>query len=133
MKAIPHGTFKVLVTNQVLRVTARGPFNKELIVEYRNAVNAAIEKLAGTKWAAVICLYGESLMTPEAEKLLVEAVKDRITKGMVATTSVFLDSQVSAIQHNQMSNIYKAAGAHFELFENENEAIIWAYHCLESL
>lgn len=121
----PHGEFHVAIQDNVIIAKGKGPYNQELILEYQQAVAKAIATLSGKPWGILVSLHGESLMTPAAADALTNAVKSRINNGMVACTSVFIDSTALSLQRQQMTTIYQNAKANFALFEDEAIALQW--------
>lgn len=120
-----HGSYTVDVNENRLRVDARGPFNKEIVVEYERDIQRAIRCLTGSRWSQVICLYGLSMFTPDAEKKLEDTVLYRKKCGLFISAIVLIDVEGSGLVEQQMRKIYKRANVDAQLFSSVEEAEAW--------
>ena len=120
-----HGSYTVEVNNNRLRVDAKGPFNKEVVLEYERDIQRAIRRLSGTGWSQVICLYGLSMFTPDAEKKLEETVNYRKQCGLVLSAIVLIDVEGSGLVEQQMASIYQRADVEAKVFNSVEDAEIW--------
>ena len=122
-----HGKFHVETKSNVLLVSAIGPFNEELVQDYKAAVEAAIAQLSSyPQWGQIVILEKESLFTPDAERLLVQSLKYRKLMGL-RTSAVVLHENVTArsLIVQQMSKAYAKDGIEFSFFDNLAEATKW--------
>lgn len=122
-----HGKFSVEVDAQMLVVNATGPFNEELVRDYKMAVDAAVAHLSeGSGWGQVIVLEKESLFTPDAERVLVQSLKNRKRSGLKASAVVLMENVTGrSLIKQQMSGAYKKAGIEFTFSETINSAKAW--------
>lgn len=127
-----HGTYRVNIQDNVMYAFGHGPFNKELIIDYQKAVMQAAQELSENAWGSMVVLDGLGLMTPDAEELLVQAVKKRMDMGMIAATTVFINAPALELQTMQMTKVYDQAGVHYALFDNETAGKEWIKQQLEN-
>lgn len=119
-----HGTFKVRVENGILLVDATGPFNKELVTKYRDALDDCYQTLRNTRWHQIITLYQTSLFTPEAAIELTESLKYR-KKIQLDRCAVVIKSEIKNIVKDQMSRCYDTACVTHQYFDALEEAEEW--------
>ena len=104
----PHGYYSITVESDVLIVDSVGPFNIELVVKYREALEEKIGGFAGRQWRQIIMLREDSLFTPDALEELKNAVKHRMSKGLIYSAVVIEHSEVKHLIEHQLASIYKS-------------------------
>lgn len=120
-----HGTYTIKLVGKVLIVNVQGPFNEEAVKEYQSDLKDCVEKLSTTSWAMCGVFRNEGLMTPDAEKKLIEATIWRKKNGMEIAVNVFKDIKELTILQAQMTKIYNAADIQFCFFNKMREALSW--------
>lgn len=122
-----HGKFSVEVDAKMLVVNATGPFNEELVKDYKMAVDAAVAHLSeGSGWGQVIVLEKESLFTPDAERVLVQSLKNRKRTGLKASAVVLMENVTGrSLIKQQMSGAYEKAGIEFTFSDTISSAKAW--------
>lgn len=122
-----HGKFSVEVDSQMLIVNATGPFNEELVRDYKAAVDAAVAHLQqGHGWGQVIVLEKESLFTPDAERVLVQSLKNRKRGGLRASAVVLMENVTGrSLIKQQISGAYNKAGIEFTFSDTLAGAKAW--------
>ena len=104
----PHGYFSITVESDVLIVDSVGPFNIELVVKYREALEEKIAGFDGRQWRQIIVLREDSLFTPDALEALKNAVKYRMSKGLIYSAIVIEHSEVKHLIEHQLESIYRS-------------------------
>ena len=120
-----HGRYKIETRGRVLSVDATGPYNEEIVYEYRRELIASVEALAPDPWSMLVILHAESVFTPAAEMELTKLIKWRITKGMNKVGLVFIQPIGSEVIESQMSRIYDTAGVEHAYFDTIDNARVW--------
>ena len=125
MKFEEHGIFEVKVEGRLLLVEATGPFNKELIKQYQEALKSCISALQGSSWNQIITLHDMSLFTPEAEQALTSSLIERHNKGLKSYGVVIGDVNCKVLVSAQMSRCYQKANVKHKYFSSLEEAKGW--------
>lgn len=125
MKFTEHGVFEIVVEGSFLLVDATGPFNEELILRYRNSLEAAIKQLEGQHWHQIIVLHEMSLFTPDAERGLVQSLKARKERGLFACGVVIGDVDCKILVREQMSRCYQQCDVKHHYFDTIAGAKLW--------
>lgn len=120
-----HGVFEVKVEGRLLLVDATGPFNEELIGQYKKALESCIQHLESAPWHQIITLHDTSIFTPDAEKALTRTLIDRKARGLLASAVVMQSGDYKTIVQDQMSRSYRAADVHYQFFSSIVEAHVW--------
>lgn len=122
MKFSEHGVFSIEIENKILLVDASGPFNDELIKKYQLALHKAVESFNGEPWQQIIVIRDEGLFTPEAEKILIETMSWRKSKGMYFSAVVIGEAVAQAITRQQITRCYEQVGIPHEYFDTVESA-----------
>jgi hypothetical protein len=125
MQFVSHGVFTVKATNRRLFVDATGPFNEELAREYRAALESCIQSLEHSPWQQLIVLHKLSLMTPEAETVFVDTLKDRKQRGLLRSAVVVDEGEGRSLVISQFGNAYQKADIEAHFFNSIGEANEW--------
>ncbi|MDM7859888.1 hypothetical protein QTP81_04640 [Alteromonas sp. ASW11-36] len=120
-----HGSFSIKVINHCMIVDARGPYNKEIVDEYESTMQTAIESLSSRCWGQIICLYGMSMFTPDAERRLAQTVENRKHMGLKASAIILVDVEAKSLVIQQMSSVYERCGVVFQFFECVEQGHAW--------
>lgn len=118
----PHGYYSITVESDVLIVDSVGPFNIELVVKYREALEEKIGGFAGRQWRQIIMLREDSLFTPDALEALKKAVEYRISKGLVYSAVVIENSEVRRLIEHQLATIYRSLSLPHSFYQTLPEA-----------
>ncbi|MDO6425840.1 hypothetical protein Q4489_02395 [Thalassotalea sp. 1_MG-2023] len=120
-----HGDYNIERENNILVVDARGPFNEITAKAYVKDMQVACEQYQGKPWGLLITFYGNSIFTPEAEKILVDVTRYRMQHGMIANASVIVDSNTADIQQMQLKRVYQSCNLTFHVFTDIFNAKQW--------
>ena len=122
MKFREHGVFEIETAARLLLVDATGPFNEELIKRYNKALESCIEQLEGSHWSQIITLHQMSLFTPEAEKVLIDTLIKRKSRGLLASHVILEDVEFKPWVKEQLNRCYSAAGVELHFCVPTSEA-----------
>lgn len=125
MQLAAHGKYAVKSHGNILVVDAHGPFNDITAAAYCEDMHKACENFSGQAWGLLVTFYGNSVFTPEAEQALIKITQYRMTRGMIATACVIIDSSSADIQQMQLRRIYQACNLTFHVFSDIDSARIW--------
>lgn len=125
MRFREHGQFDIETIDNVVIVDAKGPFNKEVIPLYRQAMKDAIASFSGQKWQQIIVIRETSLFTPEAEKALLKTLAYRKSLGLNASAVVMLDCDAVALTKQQLTRCYNRYDIEHDFFDSIEEAKQW--------
>ena len=120
-----HGLFEVKVEGKILLVDAIGPFNEELIIEYKRALESCIQNLEVSKWNQIIILHELSLFTPEAEKALIKTLNNRRTRGLIACAIILVDVEGESLIKAQLSHCYNKTDVKHQFMSSIDDAKKW--------
>lgn len=120
-----HGSFKFARDNRVLVIEGHGPWNQSALEACTEAARPHLENLLdGQPWAVLLMLHGQLFYTPEASENLFELLVHDCQIGRIASALV-VDAQVSDVERWHLEQIYSAAGARCEFFEDCQQAQAW--------
>ncbi|GAB5380981.1 MAG: hypothetical protein Alis3KO_17650 [Aliiglaciecola sp.] len=121
-----HGEFEVGRSEQVILLSARGPWNDETLKSGAGVMNRRIQQLDQTQpWAQLSCLFGESLMTPSAFKYFTKHTGIRKEMGLTTLAIVIKNSDITSTIKMQLTKAYSEIGIQHEFFEEIEQAIEW--------
>lgn len=124
MKFIPHGNTEVFFFNDILLVHATGPFNREGVVEYSEHLSILISN--NTQYfSKILVLAGLALFTPDAEVLIVHAIRKLKDKGLNMIAILIKEPAVAHIIMAQFSNIFMRAGVLYTFSTSLKDAERW--------
>ena len=121
----PHGDLHFTVEGNLQIIMGTGPWNLESIKKSANDAAKAHAELYGTKWCVLAIIHGQPIHTPDAEKLLVEAVKKDKKNGRIASALILDESDNPDFGRHHITGIYREAGEYFEFFSDINSARKW--------
>lgn len=121
----PHGEYEIVVDGSHLLVDAAGPFNEELIKEYRQSLAKAIQQVSGKKWGQIIVLHDMSLFTRDAQEELLNTLRERKKLGLAASAVVLIDVEGASIAKSQLAYCYSNADIEFDFFDSIEQAKSW--------
>ncbi|KXI29994.1 hypothetical protein [Paraglaciecola hydrolytica] len=119
-----HGTVNLDITDSILVVEGRGPWNKESVIQGDKSVAPLLQKLLGKPWGVLVTLYGEPIYVPEAATILSKTIKSQKKLGRVATAVIVVESQSPEFAKTHLAQIYQNAGEPVRFF-NEHEQAKW--------
>lgn len=126
-----HGHYKLEQRNRILLIDAIGPFNEEIVEKFQKEVKSWEDALSQSPWGSLVIYRGNSIFTPDAEELLINATKARMEKGMIANASVILESTHADLQQMQLRRVYAACQLPFFVFSDINTAESWLTEFIE--
>ncbi|WP_157470762.1 hypothetical protein [Colwellia sp. PAMC 20917] len=125
MNFTEHGLFKVKIEGKILLIDAIGPFNEELIIKYKGALESCIQNLEVSKWNQIIILHKLSLFTPEAEQALIQTLNNRRARGLIACAIIFVDVEGESLIKAQMSHCYNKTDVKHQFMSSIDDAKKW--------
>jgi len=119
-----HGEYVIRRHGRVARVDAWGPWNTERTLEYAQRLHACIEAMP-TPFALLAVSHVQPILSPEAEAVLRENVRERVRLGCKAQATVLLDPSTEHVALAQYQHIYIPEGMHHAFFRSIEKAIVW--------
>lgn len=120
-----HGVFEIRIEDNTLVVDATGPFNEELVTHYEESLLSCIKTLENSKWDQIIVLHKFSLFIPEAEQKLIQTLKYRRERGLIASAVVLHDIEGASLIKAQMSHCYECADVKYKFTDSVHDAKLW--------
>ena len=118
MRFKEHGVFEIENETKLLVVDATGPFNEELLKRYNEALESCIQLLEVSQWRQVITLHHMSLFTPEAEKVLIDTLIKRKSRGLLAGYIILEDVEFKPWVKEQLTRCYSIARVELHFFDS---------------
>jgi len=117
-----HGTFKITVTGQTIRVRLYDQWNYETSVRCAREAKAEALLICSQPWAFLIDLSKWELGTPDSNAPFLEVNKwasqhNQICEATI--TNLFIHKEI--IEQSDLA----FTGVKTKMFKNENEAILW--------
>ncbi|XOV81206.1 MAG: hypothetical protein ACFHVJ_09715 [Aestuariibacter sp.] len=104
---------------------ARGPWNKENLKRFLKSLNSDMDTPKGCEWGSLAVLYGESLLTPDALTIFIQAHQHMVENGLKCVAVVLSEVAVQPLVKHQFSGLYQQCGIEYEFFDNERSALEW--------
>ncbi|WP_281558083.1 STAS/SEC14 domain-containing protein [Thalassomonas sp. RHCl1] len=125
-----HGYFKLAHSKNVIFLWLKGPGNKETFDRYNAGLNKLLEKKEHKKYAILVMLEGENIMTPEVFTSFQKSLASRIALGLKTIAFVIKESDYIAITRQQINKLYQGSpDFNVQFFDSFDDAKQW----LESL
>lgn len=102
-----HGEFCIDVCEGVVLINARGPWNLECVQHFEQAYRNTVYQSGMINWVDIICLQGESLLVPDAEKSLKKGIARASAVGLKAVFVILEQSMVASTSLRQLENLYR--------------------------
>ncbi|MBD1388588.1 hypothetical protein IC617_04030 [Neiella sp. HB171785] len=126
MKFQAHGHYSIYVESNLLHIDGKGPFNKELVTEYTEALETCVAELERQgPWYQLVILYQLSLMTPDSETVFIESLKQRKSRGLAGCAVVLSNPEGQSLITEQFGKAYLAAGVPHQFFDDVEQAKCW--------
>lgn len=119
-----HGEHKVDFHDNILTVSAKGPFNSQQILIYQGKIESILQAVSAP-WAQLNILHQDCLFTPEGEKDLCASLKIRKDRGICAIAVVFVEDSYTAIVEEQLGRMYAMHDIPYGIFDETVEAELW--------
>jgi hypothetical protein len=125
MELKPHGVYTISVKNGLIYTEAEGPFNADLMRQYKKDFRKCIERLS--KPCGEVTVYrGTSVFTEEALVMNERQIHRYIVeKGLVAAGIVLLSSPHKGLIKKQVKALYAGTDVEYEFFDDVESAEIW--------
>lgn len=125
----PHGEIDYRIEGRILRTTASGPFNNELIAAIPAVISELIAKLVQQgKWGQIVTFHRSALGSPAAMFDFGEYLKRRYTDPTTnpVTALVFgRDIEGAQLMAPIFHQCYVEAGIESQVFEDYSTALYW--------
>ncbi|SET72279.1 hypothetical protein [Thalassotalea agarivorans] len=122
---LKEGTYKLNVTDNILFVEARGPFDEDVVKQFSQEAQSSAHQFNGRRWGSIVTYYGKGIFTPDAEEALISLTKHRVEHGMVANASILLETNHGDLQQMQLQRVYQACNVQFHTFCDKQSATDW--------
>jgi hypothetical protein len=123
-----HGNFILRTQGRILRVDAWGPWNLECTLAYSQRMIECIRLLV-SPYAILAVSHEQPILSPEAEKVLQDNVRQRVNLGCGAQATVLTERSGQHIAHSQYERIYTSEGIPYGLFTTLRTAQEWLVEC----
>ena len=120
-----HAQYQIELLGNVIRVSGSGVVTPSILQNYHRDVQRVVKPLKCEPWGFLGFAGGVCIMTPEAERFLVESIQFRKSLGMVACAMMTKDLQIPMLVRNQFQRVYEAANIAYRFCDNEGAAIQW--------
>ena len=119
-----HGEHKVDFHDNILTVSAKGPFNSQQILIYQGKIESILQAVSAP-CAQLNILHQDCLFTPEGEKDLCASLKIRKDRGICDIAVVFVEDSFTAIVEEQLGRMYAMHDIPYGIFDETVEAKLW--------
>ena len=121
-----HGEYHIKVLDDVLFIDAKGPFNHEVVQDFQRSLHTAVKMLeAKPHWYQVAVLHDMSIFTPDAMEELIQVMRWRMSKGLIASAVVTGQVVGKQLATKQIGDMYSELGMTFDFFDSEDDARQW--------
>jgi hypothetical protein len=118
-----HGKYQFSFENNIVAITAIGPFNLEFFkAMHKDLVNFILQNAEVNNFAILLDLQGESLATQEGLDYHVKAVAKGVAKAIAVDLSTSFYPSSTA---DMFMKTYSKANLKNQAFNNRNNAIQW--------
>ena len=127
MELKPHGVYTISVKKDLIYTEAEGPFNADLMHQYKIDFRNSIEGLS-FPCGEVTVYKGMSFFTEEALEMKEDQIhRDIAEKGLVAAGIVLLSSTHKGLMKKQVKALYAGTGVVVEFFDEVKTAESWVH------
>lgn len=120
-----HGEYLITRSDQVVLTHAYGPWNSECVLAFNRDYYQEAHELFGSPYADVVFLEGESLLIPDAERRLRDAICYAQRHGLSHVALVTTFSTVKTSAQMQFERVYTGTGVTFQFFSVYDKALTW--------
>jgi hypothetical protein len=120
-----HGHFEITLEGRILVNRTWGPWNRELILAYREEMDRIVNRLAGERWAMLAFASKEPMHTPDSLAEMVAAIAHQRMQGRCATAVVLQDVVGEGMVKMILSRMYTEAGEPFIFADDADHARSW--------
>ncbi len=125
MELKPHGVYTISVKKGLIYTEAEGPFNADLMRQYKIDFSDCIEQLS-YPCGEVTVYRGMSVFTEEALEMNEHQIhRDIAEKGLIAAGIVLLSSQHKGLMKKQVKALYAGTDVKYEFFDDVESAETW--------
>lgn len=130
--ALPaHGEYALSLEGAVVCLRARGPWNREAVVQYRDEFSELTAPLGDRPWGLLGIVQGEALLLPDAAELLKQHTAADAPRGRVATALVLDQVLLVDLVQDQFRALYQGQAQAVEFFSDIERARSWLEAQLE--
>ncbi|MCC2617490.1 hypothetical protein LJ739_14650 [Aestuariibacter halophilus] len=123
---LEHGEYLVDRFGQFVTFVARGPWNDPSLRRGSKRLGSVLKDVDQTQpWVQLSCLYGESLMPPDAFEVFVRETARRKSFGLTALAIVLKDTEYPKTIVRQLSAGYEQADIEHQFFDEIEPALDW--------
>lgn len=126
MLSLAHGTYKIELSNNILTVSGKGPWNLEATTCFASEIKRKIMSCEDKIHGMVAILDGESIAPREALAEVQKVVEWRIERNLdFPSAFVFVQKEGRALFESIFESIYKNIAVPFGVFDSAKEAYRW--------
>lgn len=119
---LPHGKFSIDIQDNIICISAQGPWNLEFAEVIHRELLLAATKVDIENYAVYLEPLGEALCGED----VIQSHTDFVARGRTKAVAVnFQHCYTTPISRAVFTKIYTNAGANYEFFENKLAAIAW--------
>ncbi|MFC3093482.1 hypothetical protein DRW07_04590 [Alteromonas sediminis] len=119
----PHGHFSLETQSNLIRVTAVGPGNREVIQQFNYAMRNAAMDFNGHMWATQLTLEGLPLMPPDATELLVMGMIKAREHGHIGTAVILEGECNTGLCKSYWQDMFMRSQSQYQFCQNQAEAL----------
>ncbi|AYA66084.1 MULTISPECIES: hypothetical protein [unclassified Alteromonas] len=120
-----HGEFDIALSGNIMLTQAYGPWNAECVVAFGEAYRIERQLLKADTWSDIVILRGESLLIPDAERVLGVRIAAVVPLGLKKVAIVTAESSVSVTARMQLTRMYDSLDVEYDFFTTYSEAKAW--------
>lgn len=128
----PHGDHTIGVRNNVMEISALGPFNIQEVKRFGDNVDSFFPSLT-PPWAELVIFESPGLFTPDAMEALTGILPAFLKAGLSAVAIVVKDSTSYPLVKHTFDALYKGSGLIWEYHRSSEKAWDWLLEWQKSL
>lgn len=128
----PHGDHSIGIRNNVMEISALGPFNIQEVERFGKNVDSFFPSLT-PPWSELIIFESPGLFTPDAMEALTNILPAFLEAGLSAVAIVVKDSSSFSLVASTFDKLYKDSGLKWEYHRTSEDAWDWLLEWQKSL
>lgn len=119
------GRIWAVAKDNFVLLRAIGPWSKESLTRFAKTIGQDISIPASESWGTLALLYGESILTPQAESTFRKSHKWLFENGMKYVAVMVADAPATPLVKHQFTRLYQECGIQSQFFNDETLAMQW--------
>ncbi len=112
-------------TSEFLLIRALGPWSKASLRRFTDSFSQNVDLNLSQPWGTLACLYGDSILTPEAINTFKKSHYWQMQNNMAALAINLANCEAIPIVKHQLQGIYREVGCNYCFVENDDSGIAW--------